>query len=315
VPRTEVPVDGNGIAVGFVDEDVFSVARCLTGWSIDGDPWWDPYTGNGGYLYRHDWHDLSAKNFLGVQLPANQPPEKDFMDVMDILAAHPGTGRFVARKLCRRLIGDFPPQSVVDTAAAVFTAQAAASDQLAQVVRTILLSDEFRATWGGKVKRPFEIVTSAMRAASADFPFIEGDPDTDTFRWLYYNTGQQLFAWHPPNGYPDVGPAWMSSSPRVMAWRLTNWLIDAEDGSGNYRLDTLAATPPAIRSANNLADFWIDRTLGRGMSSAARQEIVEFMAQGINPDFDLPVDSDPDIRERLQAMVGLIFMAPEFLRR
>ena len=106
VSRNEVPVDGDGIAVGFVDEDVFSVARCLTGWSIDGDPWWDPYTGDGGYLYRHDWHDTTAKNVLGVQLPANQPPEKDFLDVLDILAAHPGTGRFVARKLCRRLIGD-----------------------------------------------------------------------------------------------------------------------------------------------------------------------------------------------------------------
>ena len=47
-----------------------------------------------------------------------------------------------------------------------------------------------------------------------EFPFIEGNSDTDTFRWLYYNTGQQLFSWHPPNGYPDVGAAWISSSPR-----------------------------------------------------------------------------------------------------
>ncbi len=315
VSRNEVPVDGDGIAIGFVDEDVFSVARCLTGWSIDGDPWWDPYTGDGGYLYRHDWHDTTAKNVLGVQLPANQPPEKDFLDVLDILAAHSGTGRFIARKLCRRLIGDSPPQAVIDAAAAVFTAQIDAPDQLAQVVRTILLSAEFRATWSEKVKRPLEIVVSAMRACEADFPFVEGDPDTDTFRWLYYNTGQQLFAWHPPNGYPDVGAAWFSSSPRVMTWRLTNWLIDVENGSGDYRLDTLAATPPTIRSANELADFWIDRVLGRPMTPQTRQELVEFMAQGVNPDFDLPVDTDADTRARLQAMVGLIFMAPEFFRR
>ena len=39
------------------------------------------------------------------------------------------------------------------------------------------------------------------------------------------------------------------------------------------------------------------------------------MAQGANPSFDLPIDTDPDTRERLQAMLGLIFMAPEFLRR
>ncbi|MFQ5351212.1 MAG: DUF1800 family protein, partial [Thermoanaerobaculia bacterium] len=52
VPRSEVPVDGNGIQVGFVDEDVFAVTRCLTGWSLDGDPWWDLTSGNGGYYYR-----------------------------------------------------------------------------------------------------------------------------------------------------------------------------------------------------------------------------------------------------------------------
>ena len=100
-----------------------------------------------------------------------------------------------------------------------------------------------------------------------------------------------------------------------MSWRLTNWLIDVEDGGGNYRLDMLAATPPAVRSAHDLVDFWIDRVLGRTMSAAARQELVEFMAQGVNPDFDLPLDTDPELQSRLQAMVGLIFMAPEFFRR
>ncbi|NHZ72918.1 MAG: DUF1800 family protein, partial [Nitrospirae bacterium] len=199
IPRDQVPTDGNGITVGFVDEDVFSVARSLTGWSVDGDPWWDPTTGNGTYLYRHDWHDLSAKNVLGLEMPASQPAEKDGQDVLDLLASHPGTGKHIARKLCRRLIGDQPPEGVVDAAAAVFTAQVNAPDQLAQVVRTILLSNEFRSTWGEKVKRPFEIAASCLRAGGADFPFVEGDSDTETFEWLYYNTGQYLFGWHPPN--------------------------------------------------------------------------------------------------------------------
>jgi uncharacterized protein (DUF1800 family) len=148
VPRSEVPLDGGGVQVGFVDEDVFAVTRALTGWSLDGDPWWDLESGNGGYLYRPDWHDTGAKNVLGVELPAGQPAEKDGQDVFDLLASHPATGRFVAGKLCRRLLGDFPPAALVDAAAAVFTAQAAAPDQIAQVVRTILLSPEFAATFG-----------------------------------------------------------------------------------------------------------------------------------------------------------------------
>ena len=50
------------------------------------------------------------------------------------------------------------------------------------------------------------------------------------------------------------------------------------------------------------------------MEAADRDEIVEFMAQGINPDFDLNL-ADEDTRERVRSMVGLIFMSPEFLWR
>jgi uncharacterized protein (DUF1800 family) len=315
VPRSEVPLDGGGVQVGFVDEDVFAVTRALTGWSLDGDPWWDLESGNGGYLYRPDWHDTGAKNVLGVELPAGQPAEKDGQDVFDLLASHPATGRFVAGKLCRRLLGDFPPAALVDAAAAVFTAQAAAPDQIAQVVRTILLSPEFAATFGAKVKRPFEIVVGALRAGGADFPFIEGDSDSDTLDWLFYLTGHYPFSWHPPNGYPDVAGAWTGTSPRVMTWRLTNWLVDVEGGDGAYRLDAAAQTPAGVRSANGLVDFWIDRIFGRPLVAAVRQELVEFMAQGHNPDFDLPLDSDGDTRERLQSLLGLMFLSPDFLWR
>ena len=314
VPRGEVPVDGAGVQVGFVDEDVFAVTRALTGWSLDADPWWDLESGDGGYSYRHDWHDTGPKNVLGVDLPAGRG-EQDGLDVLDLLANHPATARFVAGKLCRRLLGDFPPASVVDAAAAVFTAQAGAGDQIARVVRTIIESPEFAATWGAKVKRPFEIVVGALRAGDADFPFIEDDPDSESLDWRFYLTGHAPFSWHPPNGYPDVAGAWTGTSPRVMTWRLTNWLVDVEDENDDYRLDATSQTPAGLRTANELVDFWIDRVFGRPLDAAVRQELVEFMAQGHNPDFDLPLDSDEDTRERLQSLLGLMFLSPDFLWR
>ena len=51
------------------------------------------------------------------------------------------------------------------------------------------------------------------------------------------------------------------------------------------------------------------------MSAADRQEVVEFMAQGVNPGFDLPLDTESALRDRLQTMVGLLFMSPDFLWR
>jgi len=312
IAQNEVPVDGGGVPLGYVDADVFEATRCFTGWSFshgndgDGD--------TGLFYYRPTWHDRFQKTVLGVFIPQDQPDLKDGNDVLDALASHPGTGRHIARKLCRRLIADVPPQSVVDAAAAVFTAQWQAPDQLRQVVETILLAPEFLGTWGEKVKRPFEIAASALRAGGADFTLKTDDGDTNSFLWRFDDTGQELFSWPAPNGFPDVREAWMRMTPRVMSWRLCNWLIEFTDDADAFYLDVLAQTPGSVRSANELADFWIDRILGRPMAPEDRDEIVQFMAQGINPDFDLNFNDD-DTRDRLRAMVGLIFMSPDFLWR
>ena len=312
MPQSQVPTDGNGIPVGYVDADVFEATRCFTGWSFSHGTEGDGDTGL--FYYRPDWHDRFQKTVLGVFIPQDQPDMADGHDVLDALASHPGTGRHIARKLCRRLIADDPPQNVVDAAAAVFTAQWQAPDQLKQVMETILLSPEFRNTWGEKIKRPFQIAVSAMRACGADFTLAREDSDTDSFLFRFDDTGQDLFRWPAPNGYPDVREAWMRMTPRVMSWRLCNWLIDFDDDQGNFYLDVLAQTPVSVRSANALADFWIPRILQRPMAAEDREQIVQFMAQGINPDFDLNFD-DQDTRDRLRSMVGLILMSPDFLWR
>ncbi len=91
--------------------------------------------------------------------------------------------------------------------------------------------------------------------------------------------------------------------------------MDVEDAGDNHLLDVVGQTPVDVRTAYELADFWIDRVLGRPMPVAERLEIVEFIAQGHNPNSDLPVASDWDTQERLRSMVGLIFMSPSFLWR
>jgi uncharacterized protein (DUF1800 family) len=305
--QTEVPLDGEGRPLGYVDDDVFETTRCFTGWTFD----WD----TGLFEYRGDWHDHFQKTVLGSFLPVNQGPLKDGQDVLDAVAFHPGTARHIARKLCRRFISDDPPQNVVDDAAAVFEATSDQPDQLAQVVRTILLADEFLTTWGEKIKRPFEVAVSAMRAGGVEFSFRLDESETDSFFWRYDQAGQPLFSWRAPNGYSDVKEDWQSATPRVHLWRLCNWLVDVEDDADNFLVDVVDQTPGDVRSANELVDFWIDRVLGRPMPSAERAELVEFMAQGHNPNNDLPVASDWDTRERIRSMVALIWMSPSFLWR
>jgi uncharacterized protein (DUF1800 family) len=305
--QSDVPVGPGGVPVAYVDDDVFEATRCFTGWTFDFD--------TGLFEYRTDWHDHFQKWVLGTYIPANQPALSDGNVVLDNVAFHPGTARHIATKLAKRLIGDNPDPAVIGDAAAVFEAESASPDQLAQVVRTIVLHPSFLTTWGDKIKRPLEILASAMRAADGRFSFALDDDDTGTLLWRYDQVGQPLFAWRAPNGFPDHKDDWQSATPRVMGWRLMNWLIDVRNDNDVYRLNVIDQTPSSVRTANEIANFWIGRILGRPMPAAERYEIVEFMAQGHNPDFDLPLDTDEDTRDRLRSMVGLIFMSPSFLWR
>ena len=300
-PQAAVPLDASGVPIAYVDEDVFEATRCFTGWRVaDGD--WPVSQDTGEFLYYDPWHDRFQKHVLGQVLPNSQPALKDGRDVLDSTAYHPGTARFVARKLCRRLIGDNPPQSIVDAAASVFAAQKYAPDQLKQVVRTIILSNEFKTTWAQKVKRPFDWVAGFLRAGNATFNF------SNDFGWNYDGLGQPLFERRPPDGYPDIKEKWVGTSTLLQTWRLINHVI--EDWIDGTTIDLVSQMPGAIRTPNAIVNYWIDRVVGRPLHPIEnRIPLVEFMAQGRNPDFDLRPDQ---IAERLPRMVALLFMAPDF---
>src|SRR5262249_44153154 len=86
--------------------------------------------------------------------------------VLDILARHPSTARFIATKLTRRFVADDPPATLVDRVADVFTKT---HGDIRDMVRTILTSDDFFAqpAFRAKVKSPFEFITSSLRASNA----------------------------------------------------------------------------------------------------------------------------------------------------
>jgi uncharacterized protein (DUF1800 family) len=301
IPSDLVPTGPDGVPVGYTDEDVRELARCLTGWSLNEN--------NGEFLYRGYWHDQRSKRVLGLEIPAYQAPLKDVRDVLDRLANHPGVASFVCTKLCRRLIGDNPPRSVVDAAVSVFRAAIDEPDQLKQVVRTIILSDEFASSWGDKIKRPFELVMSSVRAMGPDFELPWGADFSRIFFYLLYTTGHLPYSWAPPTGFPDRKEVWLTTNAQVTSWRLVNLLAGLEF-EGERPCDPVASTPDGLETAAELADYWIDRTLLRSVNAGERTTIVEFMAQGADPDTPLATNSRW-VAERLRSMVGLILMSPQ----
>lgn len=294
--------DENGMPMGYIDEWVYGATTCFSGWQID--------TETGQFKFNESAHFNYPKFVLGETIPSFQK-EKDGHDVLDLLVKQPGTARYIARKLCRRFISDNPPETVVQAAADVFIANIDAPDQLAKVMRTILLSDEFKTTWGEKIKRPFEYAVSLMRSLAYDF-----EPRDDFF-WRYDPGGQPLFSWPTPDGFPDTKDRWTGTMSMLQRMRLCNYLIDwkyhkdSPQGDINY-FRPQEQTPASVNKPVALVDYWSNRILGRALPAIAYDEIVEFMADGRSPTQELPQDA---IDERLRYMIALIFMSSTFMLR
>ena len=308
-PNT-VEKDANGISIGYVDNDVYEAARCLTGWRIEDDiyEYEDNIEKTGHFLYYKPWHDRFNKLVLGQYIPADQEDLKDGRDVLDLLAYHPGTARFIARKLCRRFISDTPPDSVVQAAAAAFTEFRDAPDQLKRVMETILLSDEFKQTWGQKIKRPFEASISMIRALNSDFTRAPSG-----IAWMTGMMGQPIFERRSPDGYPDIKEAWANSMSILYRWNFAvsiteNWM-DEEDQGRSIKTDVYNQTPSEIRSAEGLADFWINRLLGRPLSDENRNAVIAVMAQEYGAQDQLP---DDHVQYVLPGMIEVLLMSPDF---
>jgi uncharacterized protein (DUF1800 family) len=186
-----------GVDGGYAQKDVEEVARAFTGWGIDR---------GGAFLYRNQVHDQGAKTILGQRLPSNQG-RKDGDDVLDLLARHPSTARFVSFKLARRFVSDLPPESVVARMAETF---GRTSGDLAEVMRTLLGSPELwnEAFGPAKVKTPHEYVVSALRAVGAEV-----------------TNARRLLDPRRPEGLPAMGmPTYEALDPTGWSDRGSDWI-------------------------------------------------------------------------------------------
>ena len=147
-------------------------------------------------------HDGGAKTVLGSRIAAGGM--EDGLHVIDLLARHPATARFIARKLARRFVADEPPLSVIDRAAETFRRS---DGDIRAVIRSIFEAPEFFAPefYQAKVKKPLEYVASSMRLLQA-----ETRVTPQLLRYLA-RMGEPLFLAQPPTGYPDIGASWVSA--------------------------------------------------------------------------------------------------------
>ncbi len=286
-----------GVEGGYTQADVINAARALTGWSID-----RPRV-DARFVFRPAMHDAGGKTVLGHALAAGRGIG-DGEELLDILARDPHTARFIATQLVRRFVSDSAPVALVDRAAATFRRT---DGDIREVVRTIVTSDEFfsRAAYRAKVKAPFELVVSALRAVGAE-------PDTTPrTAQVVARLGAPIYGHQAPNGYPETGDAWINTG--AILNRINFGLALA---GGRLPGARTGAWPGAVMLAAAPHDSQVDGVIHAFLGGEASPDTRRILLAGINP-LAGTSDSMPAVQPRgaLARLVGLALGAPEFQRR
>ena len=256
---------------GYTQTDVHEAARALTGWTVRGkNATADP----GTFYYNATIHDDGPKTILGQAFPAGQGIG-DGEKLLDLLAQHPATAHFISLKLARRFVADDPPAALVDRLAGVFTQL---SGDLTKVTSALLHSDEFRASLGQKLKRPFEFVASALRATQASAQ--AGDPTLNMLRLM----GQPLFGWQTPDGFPDAAGAWATTNGMLGRW---NYSLALASNSFRDSPVNLAGVTGAVSTVDDAITALSLAFLGEPLPGAAAQ-ILHAAAGQADPHTALP---------------------------
>ncbi len=283
-----------GVDGGYTETDVTEVARAFTGWT--NNPAWD-----GFFTFDAEMHDTGAKTILGNALPAGRGIE-DGLQVLDILARHPSTARFISSKLIRRFVSDTPPASLVDSASQIFMQT---DGDIRQVMRHILLSGEFMSSAGQKFRRPMDYIVAMTRTLSSGLQ-IAG---IETIYYLIEPLGHIPYGWQPPNGYPDVAAAWINTNSLLHRWNAA--LLMALGGEGylpGVALNLDRVVPPAA-TVGELVDVTTAQILGFPIASADRDQLIAYMSRAGNPDEPLTENAR---YEKLPGLVGLVMASPYF---
>ena len=285
-----------GVDGGYTQKDVTEVARCFTGWTIE-KPRQYP-----NFKFDDRLHDPDAKLVLGKKIHAGGM--KDGEQVIDLLVHHPSTARFISTKLARRFVSDTPPPALVNRMAETFQSS---DGDIKAVMHTMIWSPEFwsRETYRAKIKTPFELVVSAVRALGSDV-----NTPMPLVQWVG-RIGEPLYQCQPPTGYSDKADTWVNTG--ALLNRLNYSLALAGNKMRGARSDVaslLGVEPSADPKAA------LDRAVQVFLGGQAGSTTVETLEKQLdNPQVLQAKLDDPRKQVDLGVVAGLVLGAPEFQRR
>ena len=275
-----------GVDAGYTQADVMALARILTGWSVKERWMWGQFT------FDESVHDDDDKEWLGETFAGEG--QGDGETAIRHLATHPQTGRFLAIKLIRRFLTDWPERDAPELVAKTAAAFNQSHGDIRAMLRLVLLDG--LAAWPGplppKFKRPAEFMASALRQLPVE---------TDGGRPLQAELaamGQADYEWPTPDGPPDVADAWLRNLlPR---WRFAVKLAHNEYKGTRWRWsDTLL---DGLDSPAALLDQLSHLLLGGPLDENGREVLLSALTPAQNN----------DLSQAAAALTAGILAAPAF---
>jgi len=193
-----------GVDGGYSETDVKEGAKCFTGWSYDDD--------RSKLTFHPDRYNGDSKNYLGSK------GELDMEQVLNIVAAHPSTAKFLSKKLFEFFVHDNPPPEELDRLCAVYFKS---KYNIRELVRAILTSPHFYSQEAlySRVKMPVQYTVMAVKTLDIPYKWIS---DMQSYA---DNMGQELF--NPPNvkGW-KMGNSWINTNTLTSRLNFATHVVD-----------------------------------------------------------------------------------------
>ena len=276
-----------GVDAGYTQDDVMEMARCLTGWTVKEHFW------KGEFTFDEKVHDDGSKVVLGKVIEPNGMSEAESM--LEVLATHPATARFVSTKLVQRFITDNPEADAPELVEAATQAFLATDGDIPTVLRVILLDGVVARTPAlpPKYKRPLHFITSALRMLNAETSTPKG-----VYEYLGF-MGQPMFEWPTPDGPPERANAWNSNlMPR---WKYALALSTNDLPGTEVKLDSLFDIA-GVQDPQTLIDQLSTLLIGVPFSQNERDQLLAAMQSS-------PLD---DMQQFASVLVAGLVAAPAF---
>ncbi len=272
----------------YSEQDIKEAARAFTGWQ----------TGPGGFRFVSKQHDDGRKTFLGhTEVSSGE-------DVVRILAEHPATAKFMARKLLRFFVMDDPPESMIVRIADSYRAN---KRDMRVVMRTIFTDKIFRSqrAYHAKIKSPVEVAIGAIKS-------LQVKHLDDSLPSQIERMGQSLF--QPPNvkGW-EGGAAWISSDKMMARFNFASSITAP-------RLKEIESQTPlskllyaeGVHNAGDMVDYFINLLVDGDVPSSTRTRLIQYVSKANNGEIMETIPDEKNLELKARGLLHLIMTLPVY---